>query len=79
MFTGYPAVDSAVDAFKKGVFDYLTKPLDLAELQKKIKEGLKTRQAAEARKTWRGLNWAMIISIPFWLVLGIILTQRWLK
>jgi DNA-binding NtrC family response regulator len=68
-----------VDAFKKGVFDYLTKPVDLIELKKKIEEGLKTREAAHTRKTLTGLNWAAIISIPFWLVWGIIWAHSWLK
>jgi DNA-binding NtrC family response regulator len=79
LFTGYPAIDSAVDAFKKGAFDYLTKPIDLEVLKKKIEEGLKTRQQASSRNTLKGLNWAMIISIPFWLVLGIIFAHSWLK
>lgn len=79
LFTGYPAIDSAIDAFKKGAFDYLTKPLDLEVLKKKIDEGMKVRQESSSRKTLKGLNWAMIISIPFWLAMGVIFAQSWFK
>lgn len=75
LFTGYPAVQSAIDALKKGAFDYLTKPVDLAELKGKIEKGLKLRKRALSGLTLKGLNWAMIISIPFWLILGIILAR----
>jgi DNA-binding NtrC family response regulator len=33
MMTGYPAVDTAVEALKLGAYDYLTKPLILEELR----------------------------------------------
>jgi DNA-binding NtrC family response regulator len=79
MFTGYPAVNTAVDAFKHGVFDYITKPVDFSELKKKIEEGLRTKNAVSVQKTLHGLNWAMLISIPFWLALGIYFANQWLK
>lgn len=75
LFTGYPAVQSAVDALKKGAFDYLTKPVDLADLRTKVERGLKIRRRATSSLTLKGLSWAMIISIPFWLILGIILAR----
>lgn len=75
LFTGYPAVQSAIDALKKGAFDYLTKPVDLAELKTKIEKGLKVRKHALSGLTVKGLSWAMIISIPFWLILGILLAR----
>ncbi len=36
VMTGYPTLDSAVEALKLGAFDYLIKPLDLNVVQKKV-------------------------------------------
>ena len=74
MFTGYPEVGSAIDAMKNGAFDYLTKPVDLAELKLKVERGLEKKNMGKSIRTLKGLNWAMLISIPVWLVLGIWLT-----
>jgi hypothetical protein len=61
------------------VYDYITKPVDFSELKRKIEEGLKSRQAVSVQKTLYGLNWAMLISMPFWLALGIYFAYHWLK
>jgi DNA-binding response OmpR family regulator len=36
VMTGYPTVDSALEALKLGAFDYLIKPLDLAAVLQKV-------------------------------------------
>ncbi|MFQ5709479.1 MAG: response regulator [bacterium] len=73
LFTGYPEVQSAIDAMKKGAYDYLVKPVDLTELKLKIERGLERKKMGKSIVTLRGINWAMIISIPIWLTLGIYL------
>ncbi len=73
MFTGYPEVGSAIDAMKNGAFDYLTKPVDLNELKLKVERGLEKKSMVRSNKALRGMNWAMILSIPVWLTLGIFL------
>ncbi|KAA3661388.1 MAG: response regulator [Calditrichaeota bacterium] len=72
LFTGYSGLNNAIDAFKAGVSDYLVKPVDLAELRKKIDIQLSSRKVNNRFKTLKSLNWGMLISIPIWLVLGII-------
>ncbi|MDD4923476.1 MAG: response regulator [Dehalococcoidales bacterium] len=47
--TAYPSIDTAVEAMKDGAVDYLTKPLDLNELEKLIREKLGPMQI-EVRK-----------------------------
>ncbi|HXH10106.1 MAG TPA: sigma-54 dependent transcriptional regulator [Alphaproteobacteria bacterium] len=42
MITAYGSVESAVQAMKAGAYDYITKPLDLDELDVIIKKGLET-------------------------------------
>jgi len=38
MLTGHSTLDSAVNAIKKGAFDYLLKPIDMAQLISKIEK-----------------------------------------
>ena len=71
LFTGYPEVTSAIDAMKNGAFDYLVKPVDLAELKLKVEKALEKKKMVKSLAILKGLNWAMIISIPLWLSLGI--------
>ena len=42
MITAYGSIESAVQAMKAGAYDYITKPLDLDELEVIIKKGLET-------------------------------------
>jgi two-component system, NtrC family, response regulator AtoC len=41
MMTGYGTIETAVDAMKKGAYDYLSKPFKLIELPVMIRKGLK--------------------------------------
>ena len=75
VFTGYPAIQSAVDALKSGAYDYLVKPVDLAELKAKIDKAIRERRLEGTYKILRSVNWALIISIPIWLILGLILVR----
>ncbi|KAA3616195.1 MAG: response regulator [Calditrichaeota bacterium] len=72
LFTGYSGIDNAIDAFNAGVSDYLVKPVDLTELHEKIDSQLNNRKVGKKFKTIKSLNWGMLISIPIWLILGII-------
>lgn len=41
--TGFSTIESAVEAMKKGAFDYMTKPLDLTKLEITIKNALENK------------------------------------
>jgi len=75
MLTGYPSVETAVRAMKDGAFDYLTKPINLDELKVKIDRALERTRLRQSLNTLRGLNWSLILSVPLWLILGIILAK----
>jgi len=47
MITGYPSLKNAVDALNYGADSYIMKPIDPAELLKKIKSKLETQKQAE--------------------------------
>ncbi len=44
LMTGYPTIDSAVEALKLGAFDYLLKPLDLKLLIQKVDRACEYRK-----------------------------------
>ncbi|MFC2077023.1 sigma-54-dependent transcriptional regulator [candidate division KSB1 bacterium] len=47
IITAYASVDSAVDAMKKGAYDYITKPVDPDEISKIISKALEHKVLAE--------------------------------
>jgi HD-GYP domain-containing protein (c-di-GMP phosphodiesterase class II) len=47
MTTGFPTLDTAIEALKLGAFDYLTKPFHLEEIGEKIRRSLVNRQLQE--------------------------------
>ena len=73
--TGYPSLDSAISAMRSGACDYLVKPVNMDEFRLRIERGLERREHIKSLPILRGLNWALLISIPFWLILGIILAK----
>ena len=73
--TGYPSLDTAIAALKTGAYDYLVKPVNLDELKLRIERGLERKEHLKSLPLLRGLNWALLVSIPLWLVLGIILAS----
>ncbi len=50
MMTAYGSVESAVEAMKRGAFDFLTKPLNIEKLELLIQRALKSRQIEEENK-----------------------------
>lgn len=47
MMTAYGSVETAVEAMRRGAFDFLTKPVSLEKLEILIKRGLQSRQIEE--------------------------------
>lgn len=46
IMTGYASVQSAVDAMKKGAYDYVVKPFSMYEIEKTVRLGLEKRKLA---------------------------------
>jgi DNA-binding NtrC family response regulator len=51
IMTGYASVETAVQALKRGAYDYITKPVDPDELSHLVAKAMEHRRAG-AR--WRG-------------------------
>ncbi len=75
MITAHPTIETAVEAIKKGAYDYLTKPFHIEEVRLKINRALEKKGLSSSLKTANGIIWALLISIPIWLILGIILAS----
>ena len=72
MVTGYPTLDTATKAIKEGAYDYLVKPVDMNQLAVVMNRALATLELRSNLTTMRGVNIALLVSIPFWIVLGIL-------
>jgi len=77
MLTGYPSIDTAIDAIKEGAYDYMIKPFHLEDIRIKVERTLNARKTEKSLKSVTGLLWALIISIPIWLLLGALLGLIW--
>ncbi len=53
IMTAYSSVESAVDALKKGAYDYLTKPLDFDELKLAMERAMDHRKLREENRLLR--------------------------
>jgi two-component system response regulator DegU len=51
IITGYPTYETAIDAMKKGIFDYISKTSDSQEILKRIQKAVEARQHEIAVKT----------------------------
>ncbi len=77
VITGYGTIESAVMAIKKGAYDFIPKPFKMKELEIIVKRALERHTLFRQLGLFRGLTLALIISVPFWLILGIVLALVW--
>ena len=77
VITGYGTIDYAVQAIKVGAFDFIPKPVKLKELEVIIKRALERHTLSRQLGIFRGLSLALTISVPFWLILGVIIALLW--
>ncbi len=75
MITGYPSIETAVEAIKKGAYDYITKPFHMEDVKLRIERAFEKKNLRERLSTIQGFAWALLFSIPIWLILGIILAK----
>ena len=79
VITGYPSIETVLEAMKKGATDYLVKPFQFDEIKLKIERALIEKDMNQRIKSNQGMIWALVISIPVWLILGIILAKMILR
>ena len=75
--TGYGTVKKAVEAIKIGAYDFIEKPVDRDKLELIVKRALERYDLSKQLRVFKGLTLALFISIPFWLILGVVLVLLW--
>jgi DNA-binding NtrC family response regulator len=72
LITGFPSFDNAVDAMRDGVYDYLTKPVDLEKLRSVVRHALRARELerielVERRRSAEERSSAILVGVsPAW-------------
>ncbi len=77
MITGYPTIETTVEAMKAGAFDYLPKPFHLEDVSLRVERAMEKRRMQRSLRTARGLVWGLILSLPFWLIIGVLIARFW--
>ncbi|RPH94031.1 response regulator [candidate division KSB1 bacterium] len=72
MVTGFPTVSAATTAMREGAYDFLVKPMDMNQLNAVMTRALGTIELRSNLSTMRGMNVALLFSIPFWILAGIL-------
>ena len=77
VISGYGTIKSAVNAIRKGAYDFIAKPLELNQVQLVIDRAIENITLRKQLGIFRGLSLAFLVSIPAWLILGIVLALLW--
>jgi DNA-binding NtrC family response regulator len=77
MITGFPGLDSAVNAVKEGAYDYIVKPIRMDDMRLKVERALHVKKTEASLKRVKGLFLSFIILIPVLVSLGIIFGIFW--
>ncbi len=70
VITGYPSVNSAVESLMEGADSYLIKPINLDDLQVKIKKTFENRKIQQALASTKIANIILVLLIPVWIIAG---------
>jgi DNA-binding NtrC family response regulator len=77
VITGYGTIESAVEAITKGAYDFIPKPFKMEELEIIIERALDRYALSKQLGLFRGLLFCLIASIPFWVIVGIVVAMVW--
>jgi two-component system response regulator PilR (NtrC family) len=77
IITGFPGIDSAINAMKEGAYDYITKPFHMDDIRMKVERALHIKKTEASLKKIKGLFLSLIILIPILISLGIIFGVLW--
>ena len=77
VITGYGTIESAVEAITKGAYDFIPKPFKMEELEIIIERALDRYALSKQLGLFRGLLFCLIASIPFWVIVGIVVAMFW--
>ena len=77
VITGYSDLASAVETLSLGAYDYIEKPASIEKFRAALDRGLEKRRLVAQLNFSKGMIWMIVISIPLWMILGVILAYFW--
>jgi len=77
VITGYADMQSAVETLTLGAYDYIEKPVGIEKFRACLERGLEKKRLVSQLNFTQGLIWMVALSIPLWMVLGIVLYYFW--
>jgi len=75
VITGYPSVDSAVESLVQGADHYIVKPINMDDLEAKIRKSFEKRKMQRALDSIKIANIVLVILIPVWILVGYFLAR----
>ena len=79
VITGFADLSTAVETINLGAYDYVEKPVEVEKFRAALERGLEKKHLLSKLRFAKGAIWTISISIPLWLILGIILAYFWKK
>jgi len=79
VLSGFGTIESAVTAIKKGAYDFIPKPIELNALGAILDRALRKHVFSKQLERFRGLIFVFVVSVPLWLILGIMLANKFWK
>jgi two-component system phosphate regulon sensor histidine kinase PhoR len=79
VLSGFGTIESAVTAIKKGAYDFIPKPVELNALGTILDRALREHALSRQLERFRGLIFALVVSVPLWLILSIMLANKFWK
>jgi len=73
MVTGFATLETAKEAIRLGAYDILPKPVEVSQLTAVMQRSLATIELQSHLSAVRGVNYALLLSIPVWLGIGYLL------
>jgi DNA-binding NtrC family response regulator len=77
IMTGFPGIDSAVNAMREGAYDYITKPFHMEDIRMKVERALSVKKTEASLRRVKGLFLSMIILLPVLISLAIVFGIFW--
>ena len=77
ILTGYGSIESSVAAVKKGVYDYISKPLEFKEIELIVNRALDKHTIFSQMRMFRWMLYLLLLSIPLWILSGMFLISAW--
>ena len=77
VLTGFGSIESAVQAIKRGAYDYITKPLKFEEIEVIVERAIEKDTIFRQMRRFRGMFYFILFTVPLWILLGVLGILAW--